>query len=103
MTRRLFPAPLSGATLVAFGNALTAAQAPPQQNPAGLAVPSAPGTQPGEKGAAKAGEPKKFHDFNELTKESKKYDGFITLHEKDQHLYAEIKPQQLDQPILRRS
>ena len=44
--------------------------------------------------------PKKFQDFNELTKDSKKYEGFITLHEKEQHLYAEIKPQQLEQPIL---
>ena len=38
--------------------------------------------------------PKKFQDFNELTKDSKKYEGFITLHEKEQHLYAEIKPHQ---------
>src|SRR3954449_3464116 len=41
-----------------------------------------------------------FQDFNELTKGAKKYEGFITLHEKEQHLYAEIKPQQLEQPIL---
>ncbi|MGP0062333.1 MAG: zinc-dependent metalloprotease [Isosphaeraceae bacterium] len=41
-----------------------------------------------------------FQDFNELTKGAKTYEGFITLHEKDQHLYAEIKPQQLEQPIL---
>jgi len=53
-----------------------------------------------EKTAAKPGEPKKFQDFNELTKDSKKYDGFLTLHEKEQHLYAEIKPNQLEQPIL---
>ena len=46
------------------------------------------------------GEPTRLQDFNELTKDSKKYEGFITLHEKDQHLYAEIKPQQLEQPIL---
>ena len=53
-----------------------------------------------EKAAAKPGEPKKFQDFNELTKDSKKYEGFFTLHEKEQHLYAEIKPNQLEQPIL---
>jgi hypothetical protein len=53
-----------------------------------------------EKAAAKPGEPKKFQDFNELTKDAKKCDGFITLHEKEQHLYAEIKPNQLEQPIL---
>ncbi|WP_197490961.1 zinc-dependent metalloprotease [Planctomyces sp. SH-PL62] len=50
--------------------------------------------------AAKPAEPKKFQDFAELTKDSKKYEGFLTLHEKEQHLYAEIKPNQLDQPIL---
>ncbi len=41
-----------------------------------------------------------MQDFNELTKNAKAYEGFITLHEKDQHLYAEIKPMLLDQPIL---
>ena len=30
-------------------------------------------------------------------------DGLFTLHHKDDHLYAEIKPHQLDQPFLRRS
>ena len=42
----------------------------------------------------------RLQDFAELTKGSKKHEGFITLHEKDQHLYAEIKPMQLEQPIL---
>ena len=41
-----------------------------------------------------------MQDFNELTRTPRSYEGFITLHEKDQHLYAEIKPQQLEQPIL---
>ena len=49
-------------------------------------------------GRSASGRP--MQDFNELTKGSKTYEGFITLHEKDQHLYAEIKPQQLEQPIL---
>jgi Met-zincin/Domain of unknown function (DUF5117) len=48
----------------------------------------------------RAGAHGRLQDFGELTKGSKKYDGFITLHEKDQHLYAEIKPEQLEQPIL---
>ncbi len=42
----------------------------------------------------------RLQDFTELTKGAKTYEGFITLHEKDQHLYAEIKPQLLEQPIL---
>ena len=41
-----------------------------------------------------------MQDFNELTRNAKTYEGFITLHEKDQHLYAEIKPMLLEQPIL---
>ncbi len=41
-----------------------------------------------------------MQDFNELTRNSKSYDGFIPLHEKDQHLYAEIKPMLLEHPIL---
>jgi hypothetical protein len=101
MTKRLLRALLSGLTMVAFGSGvLIAAQGPPQQNPQNIAVPPGPDGKAGEKGAAKAGESKKLQDFNELTKDSKKYDGFITLHEKEQHLYAEIKPGQLDQPIL---
>jgi hypothetical protein len=42
----------------------------------------------------------RLQDFAALVKDAKKHDGFITLYEKEQHLYAEIKPQQLDQPIL---
>ena len=99
--KRLFLTLLSGVAMVALGSGvLTADQGSPPQNPAAAAVPSGPEIHVIEKGAAKAGEPKKFQDFNELTKDAKKYDGFITLHEKEQHLYAEIKPHQLDQPIL---
>jgi hypothetical protein len=43
---------------------------------------------------------RKLQDFQQLTKDAKTYEGFIRLHEKDHHLYAELKPQQLDQPIL---
>jgi len=101
MTRRLFLMLLSGLTMVVFKDGvLTAGQGSPPQNPAAAAAPPGPEIHVVEKGAAKAGEPKKFQDFNELTKDSKKYDGFITLHEKEQHLYAEIKPNQLEQPIL---
>jgi hypothetical protein len=101
MMKRIVLTLLSGAILVTWGSGVpTAAQGPQEQNPAGITVP--PGLLiPGlEKLIAKAGETKKLQDFNELTKDSKKYDGFITLHEKEQHLYAEIKPQQLEQPIL---
>ena len=101
MLKRLLPSLLSGTILVVLGSvALRAGQSAGPQNPAGAAVPPGPEIHAMEKAAAKPGEPKKFQDFNELTKDSKKYDGFITLHEKEQHLYAEIKPNQLEQPIL---
>jgi len=98
MMTRLLPALISGAVLIALGSVpLPAGQGPGPQNPAGAPGPE---IHLAEKAAAKPGEPKKFQDFNELTKDAKKYDGFITLHEKEQHLYAEIKPHQLEQPIL---
>jgi hypothetical protein len=43
---------------------------------------------------------KKYRDFNEVTQGAQKIDGFLTLHLKDDHLYAEIRPQQFDQPML---
>jgi hypothetical protein len=43
---------------------------------------------------------KKYRDFAEVTKGAEKIDGLFTLHKKDEHLYAEIKPQQFDQPLL---
>src|SRR5262249_41792707 len=39
-------------------------------------------------------------DFAEVTKGSEKIDGLFTLHHKDDHLYAEIRPHQFDQPLL---
>jgi Met-zincin/Domain of unknown function (DUF5117) len=49
---------------------------------------------------ARPGEQPRLQNFAELTKGATKHEGFITLHQKDQHLYAEIKPQQLEQLIL---
>src|SRR5690349_21422141 len=102
MSRRLLVAIVSGAIVTAFGSTrLPADQGTPASNPAGAAVPPSPlEIHAAQNAAGRPGEPKKFEDFNELTKDSKKYEGFITLHEKEQHLYAEIKPQQLEQPIL---
>ena len=53
-----------------------------------------------EPAAKREGPPKKFRDFAEVTKDAAKIDGLFTLHRKDDHLYAEIKPQQLDQPMI---
>ena len=75
-----------------------------------IAQQADPATPPGDsKGSAGSrgpsmsampGGPKKFGDFAELTKDSTKYDGLFTLHKKDDNLYAEIKPNQFNQPFL---
>jgi Met-zincin/Domain of unknown function (DUF5117) len=52
------------------------------------------------RGLNRPGEHSRLQNFAELTKDFKKHEGFITLYEKDQHLYAEIRPNQLEQPIL---
>ncbi|MBI4663372.1 MAG: zinc-dependent metalloprotease [Verrucomicrobia bacterium] len=44
--------------------------------------------------------PSKFRDFAEVTKDTIKYDGFFTLYRTNEILYAEIKPMQLNQPMI---
>ena len=39
--------------------------------------------------------PSKFKDFNEVTKDAEKISGLFTHSRNDQHLYAEIKPDQM--------
>jgi hypothetical protein len=46
------------------------------------------------------GGPRRFRDFNEVVRGAEKIDGLFTLHKKEDHLYAEIKPFQFDQPLL---
>ncbi len=43
---------------------------------------------------------KKFEDFDKVVKGAKEYDGLFKLHRKDDKLYAELKPTQLDRPFL---
>jgi hypothetical protein len=45
-------------------------------------------------------EAKKFEDFAKLVKGAKVYDGLFKLHRKDDHLYAEIRPEQFNRPLL---
>ncbi|OAI41119.1 hypothetical protein AYO40_03815 [Planctomycetaceae bacterium SCGC AG-212-D15] len=59
---------------------------------AGLVVPVG-GQQP-------AGPEKKFEDFDKLTKGAKEYEGLFKLYHKDERLFAELPPGQLDQPLL---
>ena len=53
-----------------------------------------------EPASKREGPAKKFRDFAEVIKDAEKIDGLFTLHHKDDHLYAEIKPNQLDQPMI---
>lgn len=57
-------------------------------------------SRPGGDGPGGFNPEKKYRDFAEVTKGSEKIDGLFTLHKKDDHLYAEIKPFQFDQPLL---
>jgi hypothetical protein len=41
-----------------------------------------------------------FRDFNEVTKGAEKVDGLFTLYKTGDHLYAEIRPDQFNQPLL---
>jgi hypothetical protein len=95
MTKRVRLAALWGA-LVASGGLCegSLAQEPAEDAPTPVEV------RPVFRAFGRPGEARRLQDFNELVRGAKTYEGFITLHEKDQHLYAEIKPQQLDQPIL---
>ena len=43
---------------------------------------------------------KKFPDFNTVVKGAKVYEGLFTLHQKDDHVFAEILPFQFDKPFL---
>src|SRR4029077_6758195 len=43
---------------------------------------------------------KKYEDFDKLVKGAKEYDGLFKLHHKDDHLYAEIQPQQFEKHLL---
>jgi hypothetical protein len=42
----------------------------------------------------------KFRDFSEVTEGAKRYDGLFKLYEVDDHLYAEIRPNQFNQMYL---
>ncbi|HEV2946479.1 MAG TPA: zinc-dependent metalloprotease [Gemmataceae bacterium] len=43
---------------------------------------------------------KKFEDFNKTVQGAKVHEGLFRLHQKDDKLYAEIKPEQLNKPYL---
>src|SRR6266550_5923208 len=72
----------------------------------GLAM-AARGQAPKEVDAAKLKEvllgldhEKKFEDFNKTVQGAQVHEGLFRLHQKDDKLYAEIKPEQLNRPFL---
>ena len=54
----------------------------------------------GSGGALDSNDPKKYRDFGEITAGTTRHEGLFSLFQKEDHLYAEIKPSQFDQPIL---
>jgi hypothetical protein len=46
------------------------------------------------------GEPPRYENFDRVVKGSKEYDGLFKLHQKDDKLYAEIRPEQFEKPFL---
>ena len=74
-----------------------AAQTPqsPQPSPAaaknGAAVPGAPATPP---------DPSGLKPFADIVKEAKEAKGFFTLHQKEDKVWIEVMPEQLDKPFL---
>ncbi len=46
------------------------------------------------------GESSRFRDFGETTRGAEKIDGLFTLYKKEPHLYASIRPDQFNQPLL---
>ena len=62
--------------------------------------PSTSSKAKADSGSRRFGDEKKFRDFNEVTKGTEKHEGLFTLHQKDDHLYAEIRQHQFDQPLL---
>jgi hypothetical protein len=60
--------------------------------------PSPPFVYQGVDGMRRVRSP--FGDFNTLVRGAKTYEGLYRLHQKDEHVYMEIRPNQLGQPVL---
>jgi len=54
----------------------------------------------GNSGVGADGSESHFRDFAEVTRGAEKIDGLFTLHKKGDHLYAEVRPDQFNQPLL---
>jgi hypothetical protein len=91
-------------TALAFAS-IASAQAPgdpppapsPAPSPAPAPVPGAPAGSPAAPQAAQPGQPKPYKD---VLKGAKAIPGFFTLHQKDEKVWIEIRPDQFDKPFF---
>jgi Met-zincin/Domain of unknown function (DUF5117) len=69
-----------------------------------VGVPDKKGGKPGKGGdaaaVAAAAADKPFTDWKKVTKDAEMKKGFLTLYKKRENLYLELKPDQLDKPVL---
>src|SRR2546427_797315 len=93
--RRIFLMAFAAAALSAgwSGGSPPAVGQVPEGSPAYIVNPVADGPH-------RRGMDSHFADFNTVVRGAKEYDGLFKLHQKDDHLYAEIRPNQLGVPIL---
>jgi len=95
--RRTFRLALAAAALtVGWHGSLPVAGQVPDAPPG---VPQFLFQGPGGPGRAGATE-QRFPDFNVVTRGAKEYDGLFKLHQKDDNLYMEIRPEQMNKPFL---
>jgi hypothetical protein len=66
----------------------------------GLAIAATAGPVPAQQVAVDPAAPPRFENFDHVVKGAKEYDGLFKLHQKDDRLYAEIRPDQFDKPLL---
>src|SRR6187399_1943441 len=96
-----------GASLIAgaFSATRAYAQAPapapssPTPNTAPV-TPPPPSTAPGAPAASTAPTPGAPRPFKDIIKDAKETKGFFTLWQKDDKVWSEVKPEQLDNPFL---
>jgi hypothetical protein len=66
-------------------------------------VVAAPAKPPAKGAAPAAGaddKDKPFQDWSKVLKDASKHEGFFTVHRKRDNLYLEIRPDQLEKPLL---
>ncbi len=87
---------ISAATLTALAFASTVSAQAPAPNGAAPAPGAAPAAAP----AAPATPPGQPRPYKDVLKDAKAIPGFFTLHQKDEKVWMEIKPDQFDKPFF---